>query len=76
MPPIRYASCRYWLHAATWSSWRAFGVVGWWEDQGAVFCERYDVPAGDGFTECVHVGRVDTAGTVAFIEELRTALAV
>ena len=45
-------------------------VVGWWQDQSPVFCERYDVPAGDGFTESVHVGRVDVPGTLKFIEAL------
>jgi hypothetical protein len=26
-------------------------------DQGATFCERWEVPAGVGFTESVHEGR-------------------
>ncbi len=47
-------------------------VLGWWHESGATQCERDEVPAGDGFTECVHVGRVDVPGTLAFIEGLST----
>jgi hypothetical protein len=49
-------------------------VLVWWREQGAVGCKRNEVPAGDGFTECVHVGRVDVPRTVAYVEELRAAL--
>lgn len=48
-------------------------VLGWWRGRGALFCERGEVPAGDGFTECVHVGQVDVPETVAYIEALLTA---
>ena len=45
-------------------------VLAWWAERGAVFCERHEVPAGDGFTESVHAGRVDVPGTLAVIEGL------
>ena len=45
-------------------------VIEWWRLCGAVACQRHEVPAGDGFTECVYVGRVDVAGTHAYIESL------
>jgi hypothetical protein len=47
-------------------------VLAWWREQEAVFCQRDEVPSGVGFTECVHVGRVDTPGTLAYVEGLRT----
>jgi len=45
-------------------------VLSWWRAQGAVSCQRHEVPSGDGFTESVHVGRVDAPGAAAYIEEL------
>jgi hypothetical protein len=42
-------------------------------DPGAVFCEGDNVPAVDGWTESVHVGRVDVPNTLAFIEGLAAA---
>src|SRR5271167_616965 len=41
-------------------------VKTWWRDQGAVFCERGEVPVGDGYTECVHTENVDVPGTLAY----------
>ncbi len=49
-------------------------VVAWWRDQGATFATRDEVPAGDGFTECVSIGVVDIPTTIARVEELRAAL--
>ncbi len=51
-------------------------VLSWWRDQGATFATRDEVPAGDGFTESVHVGVVDITSTMAYVERLRAALAV
>ena len=45
-------------------------VLSWWDLQGAIPAQRREVPAGIGFTECVHVGRVDVPGTLAYIESL------
>lgn len=45
-------------------------VIAWWGSVGATPAERHAVPAGDGYTEAVHVGRVDTADTQAFIATL------
>jgi len=50
-------------------------VLRWWRDRGATTCLRDEVPAGDGFTECVHAGVVDIPRTMARVEELRAALA-
>jgi predicted nucleic acid-binding Zn-ribbon protein len=46
-------------------------VVAWWRDQGAIFATRDEVPAGQGFTECVCVGVVDIPSTMVRVEELR-----
>jgi hypothetical protein len=48
------------------------GVVG---DQGAVFCQHREVPAGDGVTESVRIGRVDAPQTVAHVKSLRAEAA-
>ena len=46
-------------------------VLKWWQAQGAAFCDRHEVPGGDGWTECVHAGVVDIPRTTARVEELR-----
>jgi len=45
-------------------------VLLWWRGQGAAFCQRHEAPAGDGFTESVHVGRVDAPRTKTCVEGL------
>ncbi len=62
---------------ATWSFKRGadaqhveWAVLSWWSDCGAWFADRDAVPAGDGHTETVHIGRVDVPDTVAFIAEI------
>ncbi len=50
-----------------------WAVLSWWSDRGAWFADRDAVPAGDGFTETVHIGRVDVPDTVEFIAELLDA---
>ena len=68
---------RGWQVVRTWST--ATGtdaldledsVLSWWDLQGAIPAQRDEVPAGDGWTECVHVGRVDVPGTLAYVEGL------
>jgi hypothetical protein len=51
-------------------------VVAWWRSQGATFANPNEVPAGEGFTECVHADVVDIPRTMARVEELRSALAL
>jgi hypothetical protein len=41
-----------------------------WVSRGARFVERGDVPFDDGWTECVHTGRVDVPETERQIESL------
>jgi len=48
------------------------GVLQWWRERGAAFCLPDEVPGRNGYTECVHVGRVDAPGTAAFVESLRS----
>ncbi len=62
---------------ATWSFERGanaqdmeWAVLSWWSDRGAWFADRDAVPAGVGYTETVHIGRVDVPDTVAFIAEI------
>jgi predicted nucleic acid-binding Zn-ribbon protein len=45
-------------------------VVAWWRKRGATRCTRDEVPDGDGWTEAVHIGRVDEPATIAYIAEL------
>ncbi len=68
---------RGWEQVATWSFERGadardveWAVLSWWSDCGAWFADRDAVPAGVGFTETVHIGRVDVPDTVAFIAEI------
>jgi hypothetical protein len=43
-------------------------IVEWWQERGCVFALRSEVPAGDGFTETVHVGKVSVPRTIAAVE--------
>ncbi len=45
-------------------------VLAAWRERGAMPCSRDDVPAGDGYTEAVWVGRVDIPDTLAFIDSV------
>ncbi len=68
---------RGWEQVATWSFERGadardveWAVLSWWSDCGAWFADRDAVPASEGFTEAVHIGRVDVPDTVEFIAGL------
>ncbi len=74
---IRKHASRGWEQVATWSFERGAdaadtegAVLAWWRERGAWFADRDAVPAGDGFTETVHIGRVDVPDTVEFIAEI------
>ena len=45
-------------------------VLAWWRERGATFAVRDAVPFGDGYTEAVHIGRVDVPDTLEFIAGL------
>lgn len=70
--------CRGWEVLRTWSA--ATGadaleieaaVIARWRERDAVPPDRREVPAGQGWTGSVHVGRGDVPQTVADIEGLR-----
>ena len=46
-------------------------VLAWWRERGATFASRDQVPAGDGYTETVHIGLVDVPDTIRYIGGLR-----
>ncbi len=71
---------RGWEQVATWSFDHGadardveWAVLSWWSDCGAWFADRDSVPAGVGYTETGHIGRVDVPDTVEFIAGLLDA---
>ncbi len=48
-------------------------TISWWSDLGGRFADRDDVPARDGYTETVHIGKVDVTDTLDFIVGLLDA---
>ncbi len=48
-------------------------TISWWSKLGGRFADRDDVPARDGYTETVHIGKVDVTDTLDFIVGLLDA---
>ena len=68
---------RGWEVFATWDQPDGYAalrieraVLNWWEDRGAPFASREEVPGEKGWTEVVHIGRVDVPDTANFIDDL------
>lgn len=71
---LRQHKRRGWEVAGTWKTETAARaahvedmVVDWWLASGCKFALREEVPAGDGFTETVHIGRLDVPDTLLAI---------